>query len=60
MLDIVESYPCVQFQGKLIIQTQENDNKPHFRPDLGPLDPHGQLSLCTISEETNDPIFEKT
>ena len=78
MLDIVESYHCVQFQDKLMIQTQENDNKPHFRPDLGPLGSnsgrkncflnnlassvtryHGQLSSCTISEETNDPILRK-
>ena len=24
----------MQFQGKLIIQTQENGEKPHFGPDL--------------------------
>ena len=23
-----------------MIQTQENDKKPHFGTDLGPLDPH--------------------
>ena len=27
----------MQFQGKLIIQTQEIDKKPHFGPALGPL-----------------------
>ena len=32
MLDIVASYHCMQFQGKLMIQTQENGKKPHFRP----------------------------
>ena len=53
-------------------QTQENSQKPHFRPDLGPLGPksdhriffqksgyvcQGQLSPSKISEKTNDPIF---
>ena len=75
MLDFVASYHCIQFQGKPMIQTQENNEKPHFGPDLGPVDPnsganfffrnlalsvtryHGQLSLCTISEKTNDPLL---
>ena len=35
MLDIVASYHCIQFQGKLMIQTQENGEKPYFGPDLG-------------------------
>ena len=34
MLDIVASYPCMQFQGKLINQTWENNKKPSFGPDL--------------------------
>ena len=34
MLDIVTSCHCIQFQGKLIIRTQENGKKPHFGPDL--------------------------
>ena len=38
MLDITASYHWVHFQGKRMIQTQEND-KTHFGPDLGPLDP---------------------
>ena len=37
MLDIVASYHCMQFQGKRMIQTQENGEKPHFRPNLGSL-----------------------
>ena len=37
MLDIVASYHCMQFQGKRIIQTQENGKKPYLGPDLGPL-----------------------
>ena len=37
MLDIVASYHCMQFQGKRIIQTQENGKKPYLEPDLGPL-----------------------
>ena len=36
-LEIVASYHCMQFQGKRIIQTQENREKPHFRADFGPL-----------------------
>ena len=30
----------MQFQGKSMIQIQKNDEKPHFRPDLGPLRPN--------------------
>ena len=40
MLDIVASCHCMQFQGKLMIQTQENDEKPHFGSDLGLLCPN--------------------
>ena len=36
MLDIVASYHCMQFQGKLMNQTWENDKKPSFVPDFGP------------------------
>ena len=35
MLAIVTSYHRIQFQGKLMIQTQENDEKPHLGTDLG-------------------------
>ena len=35
MLDIVTSYHRIQFQGKRMIQTQENGQKPLFGPDLG-------------------------
>ena len=34
MLDIIASYHCIQYQGKLI-QTQEYGEKSHFGPDLG-------------------------
>ena len=37
---IVGSYTCMQFQGKRMIQTQENGKKPHFGPDLGLLGPN--------------------
>ena len=40
MLDIGKDYPCFQFQGKRMIQTQENGKKPNFGPDLGPLGPN--------------------
>ena len=39
MLDIVTSYYRMQFQGKPMIQTQENGKKPHFGPDLVPFNP---------------------
>ena len=31
------SYHFIQYQGKAMIQTQENGKKPHFGPDLGQL-----------------------
>ena len=40
MLDIVGSYHCMQGQAKLLIQTQENGEKPHFGSDLGTLGPN--------------------
>ena len=39
MLDIVASYHCMQFQGKLMNQTWENSKKPIFGPDFGPFSP---------------------
>ena len=35
MLYIVESYHCVQFQGKLMNQTWENGQRPIFGKDFG-------------------------
>ena len=40
MLDIVEIYNRMQLQEKLMIQTQENGEKPHFGLDLGLLGPN--------------------
>ena len=58
-------------------QTQENGEKPHFEPNLGPLSRNSgrqiffknmglsvaryycQISLCTISDKTNEPILRK-
>ena len=40
MLDIVVNYHRTQFHGKRKIQTQENEEKPHFGPDLGHLCPN--------------------
>ena len=40
MLYIVESYYCVQFQGKLMNQTWENDKTPNFKPDFAPFGPN--------------------
>ena len=34
MLDIVASYHGIQCQRELMIQTQENGEKPHFGPDF--------------------------
>ena len=60
----------MQFQGKCMIQIQENDEKTHFGPDLSPFRPNlghnfflkkinFQLSSSTITERTNDPILRK-
>ena len=38
MLVIVTSNHCIQFQEKLMIQTQENGEKLYFGPGFGPLD----------------------
>ena len=40
MLEPVANYYRIQFPGKLMIQTQEKGNKPHFGSDLGLLDPY--------------------
>ena len=46
MLDIVvASYHCMQFQGKLMIQAQENDEKFHFQHDLGTFCPNSGRQL---------------
>ena len=34
MLDIVANYHRIQFQGKCMIQTQKNGEKPRFGPGL--------------------------
>ena len=70
---IVASYSCMQFQGKLMNQTWENEKKnlvsDPIVPKFGPpnscfkyLAPsvsryQGHLLPCTISEKTNDPIL---
>ena len=47
MFEIVASYHCMQFQGKSVIQNQENYEKPHLGPDLGTLDPNlGRQIFC--------------
>ena len=40
MLDTVASYHCMHFQGKLMIHTQENCQKPHFGPNEDHLSPN--------------------
>ena len=46
MLDIIASYHCTHFQGKLMNQTSENGKKHSFRFDFGPFGPN---SGCQIS-----------
>ena len=52
-------YHRIQFQGRLLIQTQENDKKPHFGPDLGPLGPNsdGQIYFSKIWLQSLDIMF---
>ena len=38
--NIVASYNCMQFQGKLMNQTWENGNKPSFKTNFGPFGPN--------------------
>ena len=78
MLEIVASHHFMQFQGKLMNQSSENDKKKivlgltlaHLTQIRTPkfffknlassvTRYHGQLSSCTISEKTNDPILRK-
>ena len=66
LLDIVASYYFMQFQEKLMIQTQENGEIMGLIQVPWALNLfssitsyHGHLSSCTISEKTNDPILKK-
>ena len=74
MLDIVASYHCMQFQENLMKQMSENGKRPSFKPNfalnsghhfflknlaLSITRYHGQLSSCTISDKTKDPILRK-
>ena len=72
MLDIIASYQCMQFQGKLMNQTLESDKKKlvlaRFAPNLVPenffsplLDViHSyMLSLYATSRKTNKPNLRK-
>ena len=40
MLEIIASYHCMQFQGKLMNLTWENCKKPSFGTDFGPFVPN--------------------
>ena len=74
MLDIVVSYHCMRFQGKLQNQIWDNGKKlvlglilahlvppKNFFKNLAPSVTryHVQLSSCTTSEKTNDPVLRK-
>ena len=50
MLYIVASYHRMQFPEKLMIETQENDKKPQFGPDLDPLSPNSDRQLFFFSK----------
>ena len=39
IIDIVASYHCMQFQGKLMNQTCENGKKPSFETNFCPFGP---------------------
>ena len=67
MLDIVASYRCMQFQGKLMIQTWENSKKPSFRPFFfsskiwlrQSLDIMVSYHHVQYQKKTNDPALRK-
>ena len=46
---MLDSYHCMHFQEKLMIQTQENGQKTHFGPDLGLMGPNSEIHLVNIS-----------
>ena len=51
MLEIVANYHRNKFQGKRMIQTQENGEKPHFfGPDLGPLGPNSERHIFSFQK----------
>ena len=67
MLNIVASYHCMQFQGKLIIYTQKNGKKPNFGPDLRPLGPYSDCKNFffpkiwisqSLDIQSNDPLLK--
>ena len=54
MLDIIASYHCMQFQGKITNQTWKNDIKPSFKPDFDPFGPNSDCqSLVKKSDFAN-------
>ena len=74
MLDIVASYHCMQVQGKLMTKLDKMAKNLVLGPILAQIWAtnfffkilaqsvtrcHGQLSSCTISEKTNDPILRE-
>ena len=48
MLDIIARYYCKRFQGKRMVQTQENGEKLHFGPDSNPLSPYSGCQLLFL------------
>ena len=54
MLEIVASYRCIQFQGKLINQTWENGKKPSFRPHLAQIRTNNFFSSKTWLHQSLD------
>ena len=54
ILDIVASN-CMQFQGKRMIQPQENGKKPNFGPGLGPLGPNSGCHFF-LKKDLNSPV----
>ena len=58
MFGIVASYHRMQFQGKLMIQTQENGEKPHFGPDLGSLAQIPPISFVGFTSTSNQTLFQ--
>ena len=49
MWDTVSTFNPVQYQEKVMMQTWENGEKPHFGPNIEPLGPNSSRQIVFIN-----------